>query len=888
MATVTYDDRSILVDGERLCLVSGSLHYFRIPSGLWADRLLKAKRAGLNCISTYIPWNFHEPVEGQWQLTGDHDVVEFVRLAEKLGLYVILRPGPYICAEWDFGGLPGWLTAKTGMNYRTSGAAFTHYYDKFFRQLLPRLAECQVTRGGNIILIQNENEYFMTTMPDRLNYLTFINQLFRRSGFDIPIINCNNFTDPPVPENIECVNTYIDVIEQLKRMRLRRPDAPLLVTEFHNGWFDHWGDKHQTRDAHEVARRALEIVGCGAQYNYYMWHGGTNFGFWGSRLAFDHDAYVTSSYDYDAPLAEGGVLTEKYYLTRLVNMLANHMGKVLASCEMEEPGVTAHDSTTVLNMYGPAGRWAVITNNGRKDITTADISLPEGRHLQVSLEPLGATLVPVDVRLSPTLTLDYCNLMPLGLFGQKILVLHGPGGFPGRISLNGAELLIPVPKDNQPQLHEHQGMTIVVMNSQLAQRTWLVEETLVIGADHVGQTLEDVKPPRGAKQYALLPLEGKISYRKVKTEAQKKPSSPRLGSWIRRRVCTEPVAKDLPWTKIDRPTDADRQGVHYGYAWYQIRIPADRIRKRYLFFPDCQDRAILYLNGQRLGIWGRGPDAVRKPIPANFKRGENRLTLLVDNLGRVNSGSRLGELKGLFGHVYDAKLLRTEKFKIKPQEVFSKRAIPRQFVHLIPTLEKQPIISAELDIPMTKVAPVHLSFTHLPHHAAVFCNDRFVGFFENAGENYGDVTLAAELKKGKNIIKLLLWGDVSAKAMDNVRFHSLTENLTHKAQWNWRPWTLPSEEGLIVGKDRPAWYVAKFKYTPQPMPLFLRILGAKKGQIFLNGRNLGRFWNLEPQHRHYLPECWLTDHYELMIFEEYGMIPSGSRLEFCRRGPYGE
>jgi len=886
MASVTYDDRSFMVDGQRIWLVSGSIHYFRVPAKLWADRLLKAKRAGLNCVSTYVAWNFHEPAEGQWQLEGDHDVAEFVRLAGEMGLYVILRPGPYICAEWDFGGLPAWLTTKTGINYRTSNAAYMHYFDKYFANVLPQLAELQVTRGGNVILVQNENEYFMTTMPDRLSYLSFINQLFRRSGFDIPIINCNHFSDPPVPENIECANGWADCVEQLKRMRLRRPDAPLLVTEFWSGWYDKWGSSHETRPDREVARRALEILGCGAQYNYYMWHGGTNFGFWGSRLANSRDSYQTTSYDYDAPLAEGGGLTRKYYLTKLVNMLANHMGGQLASCAMEEPGVTIHDSASVLNMYGPSGRWAVVTNNGCDEITTASVSLPEGERLTLSLEPIGATAIPIDVRLSATHRLDYSNLMPLGFFGQKILVLHGPAKFEARLSVNGRAVGLTVPADDEPKIAEHQGLTVVLVNSDLAQRTWLVDEMLVFGPSFVGQSVEDVSPAHGAKQYALLPLEDKLSHKKIKPVAARKPVAPRLSQWTRRRVCTEPVAKDLEWQKLGRPTDLDRVGTHYGYGWYQVRIESDRARKRYLMLPHCADRATIYLNGKFLGVWGDGQGAERSPIGANFRRGQNVLTVLADNMGRFNSGSRLGELKGLFGDIFDAKPLRTKKFKIKRAEGFSKRIIPRQFVHLTAVLEKMPVFSAELDIPLAKVTPLHVSFDDLPCPAAVLCNTRSVGFFPSQSRNYGDLTIAAELKRGKNTLELLLWGQVGPKTLDKVKFHVLNENLTHGAGWFYRAWALPEGEGLIVGKDQPAWYVATFKYVPQEQPLFLHILSAKKGQVFLNGHNVGRFWTIGPQQRYYLPECWLEEDNELLIFEEQGGIPSSSRLEFRPLGPY--
>ena len=888
MANVTYDDRSFIINGERIWLVSGSLHYFRVPAELWSDRLLKAKRAGLNCISTYIPWNYHEPQEGKWRLTGDQDVVEFVNQAEEQGLYVILRPGPYIRAGWDSGGLPAWLTARSGMSYRTSNAAYMHYFDKYFRRVLPRLAEFQVTRGGNIILIQNENEYFMTTMPDRMNYLSFINQLFRRSGFEIPIINCNRLSDPPVPENVECVNTRTHAIERLKQMRLRQPDAPLLVTEFRLSQPVCWGAKQESSDDRDVGRRALEILGCGGQFNYYMWHGGTNFGFWGGQLALAGDSYQTTSNDGDSPLAEGGGLTPRYYLTRLVNMLASHMGPYLAACAMEAPGASIHDSTDMLNIYGSTGRWAIITNSGREDITTAEVSLPAGKHLRVSLDPLGAVAIPIDVRLTPMHTLDYSNLMPLGLFGEKILVLHGPAEFDVRVSINGREIRDVVPGTDEPKIIEHQGLFVVLVHSALAMRTWLVEDSLIFGAKFVGQTLEDIEYARDHKQCAVLSMEGKLSHKKAKVAIAKKPTPPRLGQWTRRRVCTEPVAKDLKWTKIDRPMDLDRLGVHYGYGWYQVRIDSDRARKRYLLLPNCRDRATVYVNGRRIGVWGCGEGATRSPMPASFKRGQNLLTILADNLGRMDSGSRLGELKGLFGHVFDAKLLRTKKFKIKQQEGFSKRVIPRQLSHMAAVLEELPVLAADLDIRLTKVTPLHLSFTNLPFHVAVLCNERVVGFYPNYGTNFGDLTLGPELKKGRNDIKLLLWGDVTAKAMDNVKFHTLNENITQKARWAFRPWQLPTGEGPVVGKGRPAWYVSKFKYVPQNVPLFLRILSAKKGQIFLNGRNVGRFWNVGPQQRYDRPECWMEAENELLIFEEQGNIPASSRLEFCPSGPQGD
>ena len=878
MATVTYDDRSFLVDGRRVWLVSGSVHYFRTPSALWRDRLIKAKRAGLNCISTPVAWNVHETTEGQWDLTGEKDIAAFVRLAGEIGLYVILRPGPYIGADWDAGGMPGWLLAKSGLTCRSSNAAFTHYYDKYFRKVLPPLADLQVTRGGNIILIQNEHEYVMTTMPDRMTYLRFINQLFRRSGFDVPIITCNHFTEPTLGETVECVNGWGNEVQLLKRMRLRQPNAPLLMTEFRCATGGVWGGKDHPRDGREVARRAMTVLGCGAQCNYTMWHGGTNFAFWGGRSAQADDRYQLTSYDCTAPLTETGGLTDTYYYTRPVNMLANHMGQFFASSILEQPGVNVHDSTSVLNLSGPLCDWAIVTNNGRDDITAAKVSLPEGQNLDVPLGLIGAAAIPVELDLGPVGMLDYANLTPLGLFGTNILVFHGPGGWEARICVNGKEVRGEVPKDLAPVLIEHEQMLLVLVNSVTAMRTWLVEEGLVFGPAFVGEGLDDVVLPPGTRQYAVLSMDGKLtSKRQAPTRAKKHPI-PRLRQWRRLAVCPEPTDDELEWKKLDDPKDVDQLGVHYGYAWYRIEIDSPRARKHNLFLPACEDRATLFLNGKRVGVWGRGDGAKRLPVPTSFKRGRNVLVALVDNLGRFSSGSRMGQKKGLYGHIYDAKPLRHGRFKLKSMESFSKRLIPRQQAHLLGELENMKVWSAELAIPLTKVAPVHLSFTGLDHHVAVICNERSVGFFANDGRNFGDVTLGNELRKGKNLLRLVLWGDVTAKTLHEVSLHVLTQVLSDRAEWGVRPWETEPQPNQLPGAGRPTWYVSSFKHASQVGPLMLRVAGTKKGQVILNGFNIGRFWTIGPQLDYYLPECHLGQDNEILLFCEDGRAPSQTKV----------
>ena len=901
MAKVTYDDRSFLLDGKRIWLTSGSVHYFRIPQGLWRDRLLKAKRCGLNCIDVYIAWNFHEPAEGKWELTGDHDVAAFIKLAGELGLYVILRPGPYICAEWDFGGLPSWLTTKSGMAFRTNNASFMHYFDRYFRQVLPRLAEMQVTRGGNIVLVQNENEYYMTTMPDRLAYMEFISQLLLRSGFEVPIITCNLLTDPPVPGAIECVNSWARAVPQLKRLRTRQPNAPMLVTEFWPGWFDHWGAKHETRDDREVARRAMEILGCGSQLNYYMWHGGTNFGFWGARMVANDACYQTTSYDYDAPLSETGGLTRKYYLTKLVNMLANHMGQHLAACRMVEPGVTVQDSANVYNISGPSAQWAFISNGGRDEIKAVTITLPQGKELAVNLEFVGATAVPVGIQLTDAARLDYSTLMPLGFFHDRNLVLHGMPGWAGKVSINGREQTISVPKGDEVVKATAGDINIFVINSELATRTWLAENSLALGPIFVGETLSDVQIAPGSRDYQILAPEGNLSKKKIPARPSHAHAMPKLAPFKQVAACTEPEASDLAWQKIGKPTDVDSLGVHHGYIWYKVELGSAKAARRHLFLPECGDRATMWLNGQKLAVWGRGAGATRKPVAASLDRGVNTLTILLDNMGRLNYGPNIGELKGVYGHIYDAREIKLAKPKIARLETFAKRVIPRRLAYLQETLEQLPCHVIPIDLTLAGVSPVHVAFADVPHHVAVVCNDRPVEFFAHLGANWGDVTLTNELQKGRNRVELMLWGQADPDVMKKFHVYQLGENLTAGANWSIRPWARPSQGhgGAHATKPAPAksrsagaaalaaWYASSFHYRPSGIPLMLRIEQGK-GQIFLNGRNLGRFWQIGPQELYYLPESWLTEENDLLLFEETGSGPGKCSLEFRNVGPYDE
>lgn len=304
------------LDGEPFQILSGSIHYFRVMPQYWRDRLEKLKAMGLNTVETYIPWNVHEPKKGRFTFEGMADVAGFVRLAEELGLYVILRPSPYICAEWEFGGLPGWLLAEDGMQVRSSSPAFMDRVREYYKVLLPILNPLQITEGGNVILMQVENEYGY--FADDKAYLETMRDLFRQGGITVPLIT----SDEPKDESImggrvdgalPTGNFGSKTRERFEVLKKFTQGGPLMCAEFWVGWFDHWGNGgHMTGDLEQSAQDLEDMIRLG-HVNIYMFIGGTNFGFMNGSNYYKELSPDVTSYDYDAVLTEAGDLTEKYY-----------------------------------------------------------------------------------------------------------------------------------------------------------------------------------------------------------------------------------------------------------------------------------------------------------------------------------------------------------------------------------------------------------------------------------------------------------------------------------------------------------------------------------------------------------------------------------------------
>jgi beta-galactosidase len=386
--------RDFLLDGEPFRILSGALHYFRVHPGHWADRIRKARQMGLNTIETYVPWNAHAPRKDEFRLDGGLDLGRFLDLVAAEGMFAIVRPGPYICAEWTNGGLPGWLGA-TGVDagaIRTGDPAFMAAVRGYLERLGPVIAERQIDRGGPVIVVQVENEYGAYGADQ--DYLRELAGLIRACGVTVPLTTVDQPTgdmlaNGSLPGVLATGSFGGHIAQRLAALRAHRGDGPLMCSEFWDGWFDHWGSRHHTTPPAETADQLDELLRAGASVNIYMFHGGTNFGLTGG--ANDKGLYqpLTTSYDYDAPLDESGHPTAKYWAFR--DVIARY-APVSADLPVAAP-TPAPEFSVLLGQALPL--WDVLDLLGRPGSYDAVVTADEAGQHQ------GLTLYATEIGVAP-------------------------------------------------------------------------------------------------------------------------------------------------------------------------------------------------------------------------------------------------------------------------------------------------------------------------------------------------------------------------------------------------------------------------------------------------------------------------------------------------------
>lgn len=339
--TFSIGDKDFLLNGQPYQIRCGEMHFARIPPEYWAHRLRMAHAMGLNTVCAYLFWNLHEPAPGQFDFSGPADIAQFCRLAQAEGLHVILRPGPYACAEWDFGGLPWWFLKTPGLEVRTRDPRYLDACKEYLLAVGRQLAPLQITRGGPIIMAQVENEY--GSFGNDKTYIGIIRDDLRTAGFDVPLFTC----DPPddlkndTRDDVFCVvNIGSNPQRGLRVLRRIRSSGPLMVGEYYPGWFDSWGWVHHTGSTSKIVSELGWMLDHDVSFSIYMAHGGTTFGFNAGANSYETYTPEVTSYDYDAPINEAGWATPKFSALR--ELFSKHLnpGEPLPDIPAQNPVIT--------------------------------------------------------------------------------------------------------------------------------------------------------------------------------------------------------------------------------------------------------------------------------------------------------------------------------------------------------------------------------------------------------------------------------------------------------------------------------------------------------------------------------------------------------------------
>lgn len=469
-------------NGKPVKLISGAVHYFRNMPDTWSDIFKKMRAMGCNCVETYCAWNMHEPVMGQFCFEGNLDIAKFIKTAQREGLMVIVRPGPYICAEWEFGGLPWWLQCDSDMEIRCMNKPYIKHFDKYLDRLFDEIRPLLATNGGPVIMLQCENEYGY--YGDDKAYLEYLKNSYREKGIDVVLftsdgVSESDLLDGTIDGCIATLNFGSDVEKRFQAHDKLFPDEPKMCMEMWNGWFDAWGDEfHHTTSAESYARNIRDMLNKGS-VNMYMFIGGTNFGFTSGANHYEEFAPDVTSYDYDALLTECGDITPKYLAVRDVikdftdeklpeipeNRVKKAFGKVMLH---DRAGILDNLDNLSAPIYSDVPKCMEDYSIGYGYIAYQSMLNRDYEDTELSFESIGdRALVYVENRLQGIV---YINDESLSIIinakaGEKLTILvenmgranFGPKmmrkkGIPGRLLLGGkihfAWKVYPLPMDN--------------------------------------------------------------------------------------------------------------------------------------------------------------------------------------------------------------------------------------------------------------------------------------------------------------------------------------------------------------------------------------------------------------------------------------------------------
>lgn len=905
-----FDAKGFLINGKRTFLVSAGIEYARVPHELWQDRLLRLKRAGFNSVEIYTLWNFHEPREGQFEFSGDQDLDQFLSLVKKLGMYAIVRVGPYYCAEWDHGGYPVWLRFKDGLRVREDNAAFEKYVDRFFDRLLPIVFKHQINKGGSVILVQLENEHpkgWGTIMPD--NYFKHLQSKALNLGMQVPYLfsGVHHATDPAGEGLLDDVT---------------RPN-PWFSTEFWSMWYTQYGAK--PADAAIYDRRTWKIIAHGGSgYNFYMAHGGSNFGYTNN----DEDA---ASYDYGAAVGQAGDLRPLYYTFKRAGFFARSFEEILENSSDATKLYTQVSADTALKVTARksnAGDLVFLDNPGKKTIRTG-IHIA-GQQLAVKLAP--GEIYPLVHRypVNPSVMLDWALSRVYGVVkqnktttilveanaGEKLALHFSVKGKPvinpaEGVKISGNTLKIErIVRGGNPVEYffrtGDQSVRVLVGDSTFMDKTWLTDlpaQGIITGVSYLGKsglkqgkfTAEAEYPLTGKKDGLVkLYLEkgSKTLVSTFKTLAGKTPQVS-LSAWENKNGAAPamPGFDDQKWLYSESPLQMGADGDLTNAAWYRTKLDIPSSGK-YSLQVDGGDRGTLFVDGKLLSRW-----KIRDgELSLNLEEGKHDLAIFTAHDGRDKMAAYLGPItdidkKGLSGkvtlkkggpfidtlnHWYFTKAADLAALKQGAPVLDTLKAMKYKIGADAFELKQgfgwfQTIILAQEGLDQLMVL-----FKSVDENATVFINGQQMAHHEGWNIPFDlKISDPGMLKKPMVLSVFIENYDKEGGIDQAVKINRIGTGIPVKG---WRMHGGPDVPGTWNANghfDGPRFFRSSFSLSLTAGQIWrVNPEQMSHGSVWVNGHNLGRYPEKNGDIGLYIPEPWLKDgKNELVIYDEEGKTP---------------
>ncbi len=938
---IAFDGRGFLVRGKRTFLVAGELQYPRTPRALWRDRLLRIKRAGYNTVQTYAFWNYHESTEGRFDFSGEKDLDAYLKLVHSLGLYAIVRMGPYVNAEWDTGGLPVWLRFNhPGLLPMTDNRPFYKAVTPYFNKLVPILAANQINHGGPILMIQLENEHTLggglgagTDLPNP--YYRWYYAKMRAMGLEVPLFFSGlNHNDDPAGDS------PLDTATRT---------SPWYSTEFWTGWYGVYGVDPER--AKKLERATWKIIAYGgAGYTHYTMVGGTDFGTW------NNDAQA-ASYDFGAPIGQAGDLRVSYAYCKKAAQFATSFQNLLADSVSREggDGATATDggSLQVTHRKGRAGEAVFLYNRPENAPVRTQITLGGARYPSagpIMLAP--GEMVPVlrNYALAPGVTLSLAAARLLGAVrhgSQNTLIAYGNPGEPVelhfRFAGGGGESVLQTTVPSAAPRVSMVGtgtrkVRVLTMSLAMADRTWFLEDgSIACGPDYVGEVQ---KMPNGTVQLVTertgpTPPARPLPMLLYPADARKAPQTlipvvvpgqsiasarpPALGPWRADASVpfVQPAYNDKLWKSSATPLPMGADGDISAYAWYRTTVSAPAAGTYQLNLSSGNDWASCFVNGTHAA----SADLRSSPraFPVMLKAGPNSVAFLTAHYGRDKLFNYYGPMdgadakwKGITGPVtltrHDAKRQDLNAFRWQADDAAPGDAAKQAAPGLDTSGPGWSDATTSTDVfgdgrlgwvwfrtALPDVPGPHrnLFFHSIDDVGIVYLNGKLIA--PSVGLN-ADMTVpldAAWHEGGPNVLAVAVQNTGGPGGLTGeVRLDSGLEDGPLVTGWKMRggvsyaAFTSPRWKplGAVKTDGVPTFYHTRFTVTPPgesgPHPI-LRVATTtlSAGFVWLNGVNLGRYPEKSPVDGVYLPEPLLRPgNNDLVIFDENGLSPSNVRI----------